>query len=162
MAKLGYDIGIRRVMPEDSVKVWKWRNNPLVRNVSFSVKEISWEIHNKWFNEKLRGRNSYMYIAYIRNDDDLDYDVGVIRFDIKGNYAEVNVFLSPSYIGKGLGYTIIMSGTEQFVIDSGVMKIIALIKGDNIASARSFEKAGYKFKGRTGNNDTLIYTWEIL
>jgi len=35
MAEVGYDIEIRRAMPVDSVKVWRWRNNPLVRNVPF-------------------------------------------------------------------------------------------------------------------------------
>ncbi|MGQ9706674.1 MAG: GNAT family N-acetyltransferase [bacterium] len=161
MAKLGYDIGIRRAKPSDSHKVWKWRNSPLVRSMSFSAKEIPWEIHKKWFNERLTSKNSYLYIAYIDNEDNTD-DVGIIRFEVKGVSAEVSIFLSPSYIRKGLGFQIIMLGTEQFVIDSGIRRIIALIKESNIASVRSFEKAGYRFNSRTGNGDILVYVWEMI
>lgn len=161
MDRVGDDIGLRRATSDDSRKVWEWRNSEEVRSVSFSESVIPWEVHERWFSERLADKNTYIYIAHIKSNDKI-FDIGVIRFEVKGdNSGEVSVFLAPEYIGRGYGSRIIREGTERFVSESGVRRVLALIREKNIASARSFEKAGYRYSGRTGDGDVLIYEWWI-
>ncbi len=79
-------------------------------------------------------------MAYYRKEK-----IGSIRF--KANYyvIKTSVMLSPLILCKGLGPRVIKLGVERFIMEKKPdMQIIAEIKKDNLASIKTFQKAGFK------------------
>jgi RimJ/RimL family protein N-acetyltransferase len=117
-----------------------WRNHPEARKRSFNTNEIEWDQHENWFKAKSRDPNTSIYIACYEV-----HKIGSIRFECKGDIATVSVMLNPDFLGKKLAARVIRLGTEEFIREKGRNKtILAEIKGDNMASVRAFQKAGFK------------------
>ncbi len=146
-------IFIREVEEIDSRDLWLWRNNPSVRKSFFNSEEVAWEAHEKWFKERLKSKDTKIYIA-IENTG----KVGVIRFEIEKEIAKVSVNLNPEHFGRHLGSKIIKLGTDLFLRE---MKIIVLvlaeIKKENIPSQKAFGKAGYLLKEQDQNKVVYEY-----
>jgi RimJ/RimL family protein N-acetyltransferase len=131
---------IRKAGVEDALDILNWRNHPKIRENSFSSMSIKKVDHIEWFKEKIRNKNSYMYIYCNENDK-----IGVIRFDLKGKTAVVSIMLNPDFIGMGIGEVLIKEGTNFFLLDTKKQIVIkAEIKAANIASIKAFSNAGYK------------------
>ena len=56
--------------------------------------------------------------------------------------AEVTIYLSPVYLGKGIG-TKALQYIEEYAVKQGIHALIAIICGENTASIKLFEKNGY-------------------
>lgn len=56
--------------------------------------------------------------------------------------AEVTIYLKNDFTGKGIGQTALQY-LENALKESGIKVLLAVIAGDNNASIRAFEKAGY-------------------
>ncbi|UCB56935.1 MAG: UDP-2,4-diacetamido-2,4,6-trideoxy-beta-L-altropyranose hydrolase [Candidatus Omnitrophota bacterium] len=132
-----------------------WRNHPLARRNSFNERPVSKQEHIRWFNSKMKDRNTKIYIAR-RGKEKL----GVIRFALAGDSATASVNLNPDFFGRGLGTRLIRQGTEKLFQEAKTLKrVIAEIKRGNIASQKAFLKAGYEPRGET--EEKLIYKKEI-
>ncbi len=136
----GASLRLRPVLPEDCRILWEWANDPTVRALSFSTESIPWEDHIKWFERKTHDPNCSIWIAL----DEEDSRLGVIRFDTQNQEAEIGVCLAPEARGKGYGGHIIRSGVEACYRERGTRLYHALIKKENSASLRAFEKAGFR------------------
>ena len=136
----GTEVKIRRAGMSDMADLYKWRNHPDVRMNSFNSDDISWEKHKEWF-ERVKKDPAYtIYIAYYGKDK-----IGSIRFDDKTDVTKVSVMLSPDFWGMGLGADVIRLGTARFIRGKKpAKKIVAEIKKDNVASVKSFKKAGFR------------------
>lgn len=146
-------IKLRSATEENSVDIWKWRNHFKIRRWCFNTNKIDYSSHRKWFFNKLRDKNTRIYIAKQNKNK-----IGVIRFDIGKKSVTVNISLNPYFLGKGLGSKIIRYGTEKFIREVGNDKpIIAEIKKDNIVAQKAFLKAGYNnFYKKKKENKNLI------
>ena len=70
--------------------------------------------------------------------------VGVLRFDRSGAEATVSVYLDPDLTGLGLGRRVLEAGRRRLASTSpSVATLIADILPANVASAGTFEQAGY-------------------
>ncbi|MFZ2542064.1 MAG: UDP-2,4-diacetamido-2,4,6-trideoxy-beta-L-altropyranose hydrolase, partial [Gallionella sp.] len=72
------DIEIRMVRPDDSEKLFQWRNDPGIREVSRSTDVIDWQDHRKWFASVLADSKKMLLMGHIAGTP-----VGVVRFDMQ-------------------------------------------------------------------------------
>jgi UDP-2,4-diacetamido-2,4,6-trideoxy-beta-L-altropyranose hydrolase len=135
-------IDFRKADLSDCDRVGKWANDPLTRAMSFSSSSeaIPPEKHRVWFRDHLQDPCCEFYIALNQNRA----PIGQARFEVKDGEAVISVSLSKDYRGLGLGRRLICSANERFFADRGRMKIIARIRHENVASVRSFTRAGYR------------------
>jgi len=133
-------INLMKAEITDINDIFEWRNHPDIRKYFFNANPVSWNVHEQWFNRKLKDHNTAIYVAcHIENK------IGSIRFENKAEMVNISVMLNPTYLGKGFGSKIIKLGVEKFIKDRSPKKhLIAEIKADNIASINAFKKAGFK------------------
>lgn len=145
-------ITLKPAAKSDCRDIWLWRNSPKVRKWCFSKERIPFEYHKKWFLEKLKDKNTKIYIA--RNNK--KKKIGQVRFDSKGGTAYINICLNPLYIGKGYGSFVIREATNSFFKNKPRIKeVIAEVLMSNASSGKAFSKAGYKKTSKSGK--VIIY-----
>lgn len=141
-------VTIRRAKESDMMFYFVLRNEEGVRKASFSgEEEIGLETHTSWFLNKIKNPNCYMFVAV---ED--DKTIGQIRIDIESGTGETNISIAPE--GRGKGYAPIIIREASVIVFKNVPEIellVAHIKPDNVASIKSFERAGFLEK------DMIIY-----
>lgn len=134
------NIEIRPARYDDSQKLFGWRNHPTIREVSRSADLIDWESHQKWFASVLSDPDRILLIGYCDN-----LPVGVVRFDIQGDEAEVSIYLVPDTKKPGQGRELLQSAEHWFSSNRpGVSRIHAYVLGGNERSQRLFSGVGYQ------------------
>ncbi len=136
-------IEIRVARHDDSEKLFEWRNHPTVRAGSRSADLLNWESHQRWLASVLSAPDRLLLIGQ-RNG----VPVGVVRFDIQGDEAEVSIYLVPGGIKQaGQGRDLLQSAERWFAANrAGVCKIRAHVLGGNERSQRLFLGAGYQIE----------------
>jgi UDP-2,4-diacetamido-2,4,6-trideoxy-beta-L-altropyranose hydrolase len=143
-----------RVITWDDIDlIYDWNNDPVARNNSFHSNQISKEEHEQWFNEKLHNPSIFYLIAVYNNQA-----IALVRYDVKELETTVGINLSKSYRGLGLS-SIILTESSKLYFSKYDKPLIAYIKKENIASKKTFEKAGYTFQKEVEINQfhTLVY-----
>lgn len=136
---MGESLTIRKAEQDDVQLLYHWSNDELVRKQSFSSEKILFKTHAKWFEGKLKNENSLIYI--IEKDKD---PTSLVRFDIGEEFCVIGVSIASDYRGKGLGSSSIIIGVNEY-FKRNSLPVLASIKKDNIASIKSFQKAGFVF-----------------
>lgn len=146
---------LRKFNEEDIKPIFILSNDDEVRNVSINPEKISWEDHQKWFYEKIKSNLAY-YLTAITFKQEL---IGQIKFDIKDELTEISISISKHFRGKGLATELLQDACKLFFhTHPEKNEIIAYISEENIKSVKSFEKAGFIFKGdKIINNRTFNY-----
>lgn len=137
-------IKIRVANKDDSYDLWRWRNHPEARKWSFNNEEIDYDMHKKWFDERIKNKAVNIYIAENEHGK-----LGQARFEIsEDKKACMSVSLNPDFFAKGLGNKIIKISTDVFLEGHrDIEEVIAEIMKAHIASQKAFEKAGYLIAG---------------
>jgi UDP-2,4-diacetamido-2,4,6-trideoxy-beta-L-altropyranose hydrolase len=91
-------LSMRLAKAQDARNIFNWRNHPLVRKNSVNAQEISWSEHSQWYEQQLKNSNRPILIGEIDTKP-----VGVVRFNISKNKAEVSIYLIPDSEFKGWG-----------------------------------------------------------
>jgi UDP-2,4-diacetamido-2,4,6-trideoxy-beta-L-altropyranose hydrolase len=135
-------VNIRNAEARDLKITFNWATNPIVRLFSFQKHAITLSEHSNWFNNKLRDRTCYYFIAEYNK-----ISIGSIRFDIDKGEALISYLLDPKYHGKDLGSIILKKGIESLsnlkINDHSITSIVGYVMPENIPSIRSFEKLGF-------------------
>jgi RimJ/RimL family protein N-acetyltransferase len=80
--------------------------------------------------------------------------VGTVRFDREGGEggeATISVTVAPEQRGRGVGVQVIRESTElELAARPQLACAVALVKAENAASQRAFERAGYVRAGLRG------------
>lgn len=150
-------LALRNAVRGDARLLWEWANDSGTRMASFSSREIPWDEHCQWFEDRLCNERCRLLIAEVAS-----MPVGLVRFERDSDQgAIVSVVLSPLLRGLGFGKEVIRRGTEHYVGIEGADKIDAYIKPENRASQRAFEHAGYKLMDHTTvkNQPALKFVW---
>mgnify|MGYP000049337758 CR=1 FL=1 len=133
-------IRIRRADIVDTDSLFDLANTPIVRKNSFSPDPIHYETHKGWLEKKLADKNCLILIA----ENDSQQLVGQIRFDVNAfSIAAVDIHISQNHSGKGIGSMILTMGVAQLKTLKLARKVKALVKVDNIASKKCFERSGF-------------------
>jgi RimJ/RimL family protein N-acetyltransferase len=128
MARAG--LRLRRVTAEDRQLLFRWANDPVVRDNSFHSNTIDWEEHCAWFAAKIQDPACLLFLALL----DGERPLGLVRFDLQGHSAIVSVSIGAEFRGQGWGGTVIRKACEALFAARPVAKVNACIKKDNIAS----------------------------
>jgi len=117
-------IDLRPATNEDSIFVWRLRNSPEVRAVSFSQEPIRLMDHEGYF----RSRLSEFQIILLEGSE-----AGYLRLVNQ----EVSIALDEAVRGRGVGSAVLKR------LSPGCT---ALILGENEASLKAFKKAGFSIQ----------------
>jgi len=149
---------IREVTENDMRLIFNWSNDPLVRAQSFYSNTIEFENHKNWFKEKLQNDKSLLLINNFDGNN-----IGLVRFELENDKCTVGILIDEKFRGKGLS-SLMLINSSAYYFKRFSMPIFAYIKESNIASIRSFEKAGYKIFNETMVNgfNTLVYKLEKI
>lgn len=138
-------IRLQKVSQRDITFLYNLRNNPTVRINSFNTKTIRLSEHKKWFEKTINNKGTKLFIIMKSGKR-----IGQVRFDTNKLESEINIAIEDKYRGKGYGSEAIRKAVRLFFLNNEeVTKIVAYIKQGNIASVRSFEKAGFDIEGLT-------------
>jgi L-amino acid N-acyltransferase YncA len=138
-------IEARFATAEDSIKLFQWRNDLTVRTVSRNTEVISWNDHQQWFSDVLSSPLKVLLIGYLLEDP-----VGVVRFDIKDDAAEVSIYLVPGTNGAGRGQDLLESAECCFKTHKPeIRKLFACVLGSNARSHHLFMGADYQIESTT-------------
>lgn len=133
-------IEIRTAKLEDSEQLFVWRNHPTIRVVSRNTGVIKWENHSRWFASVLSDPNRLLLIGQ-RNKT----PVGVVRFDIRNNEAEISIYLVPESEIPIHGSDLLQSAERWLSCNRPDVNIIeAHVLGGNERSQHLFLAAGYQ------------------
>lgn len=138
--RLGDNMELRCANMDDAELILKWRNDADTRRNSFSEKEITLEDHLKWFSGRLSDSGCHIFI--LENEEKA---VGNIRLDIlddEGKIGEISYMVAPECRGQGYG-GILLQRIEDKAREMGISILTGLVKAENIASKKCFEKQGY-------------------
>lgn len=145
-----FPISIRKAKESDLMFYFSLRNEESVRQASFNSDKIDFKIHSNWFLNKIKDPNCYLFVA-VKNDK----PIGQIRIDISGKAGETNISLFPEGRGKGYAQIIIKEASDVVFKNVPEVEFLAAhIKLDNIASIKSFKRAGFLEKGMVGYKGT--------
>lgn len=121
--------------------LWKWANEPTVREASFTSGIIPIETHRRWLTKRLGCKDYDIFVA-VRADG---HPVGVIRFepDARGNLV-VSISIRTTDRGKGYGSRIIRRACAMLRTRRRFKNFIADIKVGNVGSQVAFKRAGFR------------------
>ncbi|HYM00729.1 MAG TPA: GNAT family N-acetyltransferase, partial [Blastocatellia bacterium] len=116
------ELRLERARPGHCELIWRWANDPVVRAASFSSDRIPWDAHVAWFEERLRSASCIWFVAL----DGLDAPVGQVRFDLQNDReAVINLSISSSHRGLGIGRRLISSAVERLFQSTAVRTVHA-------------------------------------
>lgn len=134
------DIEVRMVGPDDSEKLFQWRNHPSIREVSRNANAIDWQDHRKWFASVLADSKKILLMGHIA-----DTPVGVVRFDMQNDEAAISIYLVPEKVSSGLGRSLLHSAELWLAANHPETRgIRAHVLGANVRSQKLFSDAGYQ------------------
>ncbi len=134
------DILLRPARQGDCEAVWYWRNAPEVRRYSGDGEVIAWPVHRAWFESVLANPSRHLLIG-----ESEGRPVGVLRFDLARDEAEVSIYLCPDKHGQGYGAALLAQGHRWLREHCpGLRRVIAEVRSDNTASLALFRAQGYR------------------
>ena len=133
---IGLDLTIRKALENDIKLLFNWANDSSVRQNSINTATIEWSDHKKWFSSRIKDKNCKIFIL-----ENYCHPIGQIRFENKKDTWEIDYSIDSGFRGKGLGKKLIDMGIKQ--LPEGTL-IKAIVKEENIASCKVFEKLGFE------------------
>lgn len=135
---------IRRANIHDSEKLFNWRNHSSIRIVSHTQVLITRVEHEKWFRKILSDVTRVLLLGVWQ-----EKEIGVVRFDLKQNIAEISIYLNPELELKGWGNDLLFEAEIYLGRNYPSIDIInAHILPENVISQRFFERHGYRVNGQ--------------
>ena len=130
---------IREPTANDMREIWLWWNDETSRKMMKENEPVAWGIHVDWFRNILSDLDRTLYLF-----EDRGSKIGVVRFDRKSeNIFETSINLDPDHRGKGYGAKMIAHGVCKTFSDKNAETCFATVKKINLASWKSFVKAGH-------------------
>lgn len=158
---------LRNVALDDADTLLSWRNTSEARAASTSSIEILPRQHRSFMERRIR-----LGDWWILTHDPINakpVDMGVIRFDRRTFFSihsrvhlreafMVNIYVDKPFRGNGVASSMISMGLTRLKREG--LQFIALIRIENTASQKAFEKAGFRkwmtIKG-ADSKDWMIY-----
>jgi UDP-2,4-diacetamido-2,4,6-trideoxy-beta-L-altropyranose hydrolase len=136
---------MRLAVLTDSEDLYQWRNSPSIRAVSRQSAPIARERHQAWLESVLADKSKVLLIAMQES-----VPVGVVRFDIEDEVAEISIYNVPESGNAGKGHLVLNSAENWMKTHRPqVRRLRAQVLGDNQPSHRLFISAGYELESTT-------------
>lgn len=133
------NISFRAAGKSDLQRTFEWSSDEMVRKNSYHSEVITIKNHTKWFLNKIVSENTLFLIVLVN-----DQPAGVVRYENDTAAAVVGILIGKEYRGQNLA-SHILSKSAEIYFEKFENPVQAFIKKQNIASIKSFEKAGYTF-----------------
>lgn len=147
----GEQIGWRVATLDDARVLWRLANDPLVRASSFHPEPIVWDDHVEWLSGKL---NTGMTVIYLLTKG--EQMVGQVRYDqVDDSTAEIDFAVDAQFRGFGLGTFALINTRVLACRVLAVSRVNGVVRQNNWASVRAFEKAGFSCLER----DRQLHGW---
>ncbi len=131
---------IRAAREEDVRSVFLISTDPEVRAASLSPDPIPWDVHTRWFGEKLADPQHLFFVAV----DESGGVFGQVRYQLRGDTASVAISIDARNRGRGMGRPILRECDQRaFAARADLRTIQATIRAENLASRRMFAGCGY-------------------
>jgi hypothetical protein len=131
----------RAVHQSDLFEIFLWRNDSKTILYSLKSKKITFLQHLNWFRKSLVNHNVKMYIGLKKINHKLS-KIGVVRFDIKKNFAIVSINLNPHFRGKKFSSQLLKLCIKN-LFNFKKINLKATIKNNNFPSIKCFLKNGF-------------------
>jgi len=141
-------LSLRPVGLLDRELLWRWANDPAVRQSAFNTAPIAWEDHVRWFDQKLGDKNTVIFIVEQEAGD----AVGQVRFQIRDHEAEISISVSAEFRGRGYGLYMLRQALDAVAEVRDLTRVNAYIKPENTVSRSLFDRAGFHETGITVYN----------
>jgi UDP-2,4-diacetamido-2,4,6-trideoxy-beta-L-altropyranose hydrolase len=134
-----FSVTIREANAGDSEQIFEWRNSETVREMSLNSAPIDWPTHCAWFESVMSDPDRPLLIG-----ESAGQPVGVVRFDITGDEADLSIYLVPGQANRGFGSDLLLVA-EQWLINArpDLRLLSAEVLATNDKSQRLFAGAGY-------------------
>ena len=144
------EISIRKAVWEDRDIILQWANDEETRKFSFDSTFIAREEHYAWYERRLTDPNTCIYICETNNEPS-----AVVRFELKNADYIISINVNPEFRKQKLSFLMLYSSIRTF---EPKKSILAYIKKNNLASAKIFEKCGFKLdaKERIEYQDSIV------
>jgi UDP-2,4-diacetamido-2,4,6-trideoxy-beta-L-altropyranose hydrolase len=138
-------VSVRAAVTTDCERVFEWRNAADVRRVSRNTSELTWAAHCEWFEAVLSDPARDLLIGEAESRP-----VGVVRFDVSDDEAEMSIYMAPGESGCGFGTELVLAA-ELWVSQSRphLRCVRAEVLEENLKSHGLFRSAGYRVGSTT-------------
>lgn len=134
------EVVVRPATQADARDLFEWRNAPEVRRFSRDGAPIEWESHRRWMDAVLADPQRALLVGSAG-----ETAVGVVRYDLAGDEAEVSIHLAPGQAGRGQGRALLDAAGRWLVARHPEVKIVAAeVLAGNDASHRLFTGCGFE------------------
>ncbi|MDF2438595.1 MAG: Acyl-CoA N-acyltransferase [Bacteroidota bacterium] len=133
------ELHFRFAREEDLDLYFRWANDPVVRQNSYSINQVIYENHVKWFKEKILNPDYYFYLFLNASE----HPVGQVRI-VKGDETIIGISIDENFRGQALGSKMLEIACEDFLSKNPASTIVAYIKKENAPSLFAFRKAGFR------------------
>ncbi len=142
MSEIGvFPMRARLAESADADLLLEWRNDPEVRQMSFSVAAVDPKTHRAWFAAKLKNRGGTR--LYIVESAD-GHPVGQVRCERAGSLWEVHYSLAAEFRRRGFGADVLQAAIESLSGEFGEIPVVGRVRSDNPASRRVFIELGFR------------------
>lgn len=142
-------VRVRRATMADARLLWRWANDPDTRAASFTSEPIPYPDHVRWLRDRLADRSCLLFVGWNGAGP-----LGQVRFDGRGDEAEVSVSVAPEHRGT-VGGLLLESAIRRFWRRSPRINLVAQVKVGNEPSRRLFLSAGFREVGE--HQGVLLY-----
>ena len=143
----------REATKQDVYLYFAWANDETVRKNSFQSTSITFENHERWFENKLNSPQTLLLVF----EDEKNNPVGQVRFETQKEYALVGISIDINHRGKGYALEMLKQSSANYFERYPDNYLIAYIKKDNFASYKAFVSAGYELLNEVEEAGVLSY-----
>ena len=101
---------IRLAGIDDLQTYFNWVNDEEVRKNSLNSNKVDFDVHKKWFLEKINSNQSFLLILEKNNNP-----IGQIRFDNYEQKTSIDYSISSDHRKKGLGEILLKLGIDFYI-----------------------------------------------
>ena len=142
---------------EDSEKYRKLRNREENRCFFFDKEVITVEQQRDWYKRYCQSEDDRMFSIFEQGL--FVGGIGIYNIDFAKEEAEIGRVIIDRKIASGKGYaTEAIIGLSKVAFEMGIKRLFAIIYNDNIASIKSFLKAGFCYENVDDKIVTLSYS----
>ena len=166
-------LSMREVQPYDCDLIYRWSQDPMVRAASIRTETFTIEEHRRWFAVKMDERVNGDVRWYML-EEAARIPLGHVRYDHvrigrplwsggpradRDGGTELALIIAPSARGSGLGALALLR-SEPHAREKMPAPLVALIRSENAASLKTFERAGYVRVGDEERMGVKLERWE--
>lgn len=129
---------LRPATAGDRDLLYQWRNDPACRENSLNQGTVPYGSHCAWFQERLGSGDCCIFICMEGGSP-----VGQARVDYQGRDGKISYSVSEGYRGRGYGARMLGLLEQDAGIQARTASLYAIVKCNNAASQKCFEKLKY-------------------